>query len=344
MILTSAPGKIILLGEHAVVYDKLGIASALGRRCYIKISNSQREGIFIESKNLNLRKSLDKRGLFGLFEKVNNLKNKRNFFELEKIYQKNRLVPIFLVVGSLAKKCGFKNLKIEIDCQIPKNLGSSSAVFSATALGVSKFFGKELLKEEISALAFEGDVIAHGGIPSGIDNNVVTYGGYLCFKKSEGLKFLNISWKLPLIIVDSGEITQTSKTVALVKKLREKKPKFVNLILEELDKISNEGVEALKINDLKGLGNLMLKYYCQLKKLGISTEKLERIVSFAIENGALGAKPTGGWGGGCCLVLVRGEKEAAILMEKFKRIGFDCFQSELGVEGVKYESNCQSQY
>ena len=335
MIITSAPGKIILFGEHAVVYDKLGISCAIGKRCTVKISPYEKEGVFIQAKDLNLKKFIGKEKLFNFLKLLTTFKNQKKFSQIKKIYEKDKLTPSFFVVGNIFKKYGFKKIKIEIRSEIPKNLGSSSAVFAAISLGVSKILGKNLTKKEISNFAFLGDIIAHGGTPSGIDNNTVTFGGYLKYKKSKGIKPLNIDFKIPLLIVDSGEKAKTEKTVSFIRSQREENPDFVNSVLDSLENISKEALKSLTNKDFENLGKLMFEYYRELKKLNISTARLDKIIDLALKNKALGAKPTGGWGGGCCLVLAKSQREIVNLIKIFKENDFKVFQSKIGVEGVK---------
>ncbi|MBZ9572466.1 mevalonate kinase [Patescibacteria group bacterium] len=335
MIITSAPGKIILFGEHAVVYDKLGIACSVDKRCFVKVFFANENSIFIEAKDFNLSKSLREKELFDFFETINNLKNKDRFDEIKEIFRRDRLAPSFFVIANVLKKYGFRGLKLKIESEIPKNLGSSSAVFSAIALGVSKLLGKDLLKKEVSDFAYQGDLIAHGGTPSGIDNSIVTYGGYLKYKKSKGIELLKVNFKIPLLIVDSGEEVRTGETVSYVRKQKKENPEFINSILDSLDNISEEALKALNLQNFENLGNLMFKYYQELKKLDISTPKLEQIIDIALKNKALGAKPTGSWGGGCCLVLAKNQNRIISLMKKFEGNGFKSFQSKIGVEGVK---------
>jgi mevalonate kinase len=110
---------------------------------------------------------------------------------------------------------------------------------------------------------------------------------------------------------------------------------FVDQILDRLHNISLQSLDALRERNLEFLGELMLEYYLELKKLNISTEKLDKIIEIAVKNKALGAKPTGGWGGGCCIVLARNQKHAEDLIKIYKDNNFNCFQTKIGVEGVK---------
>ncbi len=332
----SAPGKIIILGEHAVVYDKLGIATAIGKRSFVKVKGGEGERVTVFSRNFGLRNSLSFDELSELARRIDELKSARDFAAIKEL-AKDKLLPCFLVVVKVIEKLGFKPMDIEIDSQVPKNLGSSSSVFASIALATSTFLGNPLAKEEISAIAYEGDVVAHGGTPSGIDNSVVTFGGWISYRKSEGVKLLNINFHLPILIVDSGEPARTSETVSQIRELRESKPDFVNAILDSLHEISLAGLEAIKSKNLQKLGEALTRYYNELRKLGISTEKLDEIIKLALQSKALGAKPTGGWGGGCCIVLARDEKQANELKEVYKSVGFKSFLTQLGEEGVREE-------
>jgi len=333
---TSAPGKVILFGEHAVVYDKIGIAASIGKRCFVTVTPNEENKVKLETKKLYLKKSLTENELFRLFDVVDKLKRDKKFDEIKEIQKKEKLSAPFFVIASLMKKYGFKPAKIIDDSEVPKNLGSGSSAFSAIALALSKFLGKNLTRKEISDFAYEGDVVAHGGTPSGIDNSIVTYGGYIQYKKSKGITPMNINFELPLIFVDSGESAKTGETVPYVRSQKEKNQTFVNQILERLEEISIQSLDALKKQNLKLIGELMLEYYLELKKLKISTQKLDKIIEIAIKNKALGAKPTGGWGGGCCIVLAKDKKQADDLIKVYKDNGFNSFQSKIGVEGVKF--------
>jgi mevalonate kinase len=125
--------------------------------------------------------------------------------------------------------------------------------------------------------------------------------------------------------------------VSFVRKKKEQKPLLVETVLESLNNISEKALIALKQKNLKILGELMVNYYRSLKKLDISTRKLDKIIDIAISSGALGAKPTGAWGGGCCLVLGRDQKQILSLVKIFKDKNFKCFQAKIGAEGVKKE-------
>ncbi len=326
-----------MFGEHAVVYNKIGIACAIEKRCKAYISPLSESKVIINAQSINQSGYLKEEELFTLWEKVEKAKRLSQLGEIEKIYRENLLSPSFFIIACLFKEYGFSGLEVNIESSLPKSLGSSSAVFSSIALGVSDFLGEKLSKEQISDIAYQGDLIAHGGTPSGIDNSIVTYGGYLKYKKTEGIEFLDINFKIPLLIVMSGEVAQTGEMVSFIRKKKEEKPLLAETILDSLNTVSEKALIALKKKDLEFLGELMVKYYKLLKKLNISTQKLDKIIDIAMLGGALGAKPTGAWGGGCCLVLGRDQEQILSLAKKFKKNNFECFQVEIGAEGVRKE-------
>lgn len=335
MITTSAPAKSILFGEHLVVYNGLGIATTVDKNCTVKTGYNNEGNVLINSKGLGLEEYLSRDELFGLFEEVEGLKKKKDFDSIREISKKDKLAPSFFVTASLMKRYGFKPAEVSIETDVPKNLGSSSSTFSALALGVSRFLGRDLSKKEISDFAYEGDVIAHGGMPSGIDNSIVTFGGYIQYRKSEGVKPLDIRFEIPLIFVDSGEPAKTAETVHYVRKQREENEKFVDSVFEKLERTSVKALDALENQNLGSIGRLMTDYYFELRKLNISTPKLDEIIEIATKTDALGAKPTGSWSGGCCIVLAKDQRQANDLMEIYKENGFDSFQAKVGVEGVR---------
>lgn len=334
MVMVSSSGKIILLGEHAVVYDKLGISAAAGKYTNISINSSNDDSIFIKSNNLGLKDKKNKDEIFKLTEQIDKLREEGKINEIKDMAKRDKLLPSFLVIGKIMMKYGFRPCSIEIRSEVPKNLGSSASVFNGIAKGLSEFLGLNLDKEKIGCFANEGDKVVHG-TPSGIDAYTIAYGGWNIFKKSEGIKSLDNDLKISLIIVDSGEPARTGEMVASIRKQKEENPSLVDAIMNKLDIISRNGLDSLKSHDLKSIGISMIKYYHELKKLNISIPKLDEIVEIAIKNNLLGAKPTGGWGGGSCIVLAKDEKQVSEIINIYKTNGFNAFAVKLGVECAK---------
>jgi len=349
MIKASAPAKVIVYGEHAVVHDRLGVSAAVGpNRTYVKISQGDRDNVSIESIDLDLRESRNKKSVHELIAELDKLRKEERYESIKTVAKADRLAPSFVVAGK-TMECfrTYEPVKIDIRCKVPKNLGSSSSVFSSIAFGLSRYLDKDPPLEDMGDLANEGDNVAHGKA-SGIDAKTVTRGYWNTYKKSEGIKGLNVDFEGPLVIVESGESARTGETVTYLNELLNRRPNLVNPMLNRLEGITFRGLDALKSQDLEAIGKAMTDYAYELRKVDgmnaeglkkviFSTPKLEQIIDIALNSKALGAKPTGGWGGGCCIVLPKDNYQAEDLVEVFQNRGFNSFQAKLGVEGVKEE-------
>ncbi len=334
-IISKAPGKIILLGEHSVVYDKLGIATAIGKYTSVKVFPNKRNSIKIISRNYSIEKEMSKYEIFNTVEKITNFQEEGKIDKVKKLFKGSGLLPSFVTVGKIMELYDFKGLRVEIDSKVPKNLGSSSSVFNAIAKGVSTFLDLELSKKEIGFFANEGDKVVHG-TPSGIDAYTIANGRWITYRKSEGITPLETEFKAPLLIVESGEPAKTGEMVEYAKKQKQENPSFVEPILEDLEQISQESLKAIRSHDYNSLGKAMVNFYRELKKLKISTKKLDDIVETAIKNNSY-AKPTGGWGGGCCIVLLK-EDQIDNLKKIYEEKGYKVYKTELGVGGTKIGS------
>ena len=319
MIKTISPAKLILFGEHAVVYDKLGISTAISKYTRASLKDNK-EKIEINSDKFG-KEAKTEQEIRNIVEKLDYLIENEKIDEIKELAEADKLLPSFYVIGKLSECYGYEPCSIEIHSEVQKNLGSSASVFNAIAYAYSKFLG---------FFANEGDKIVHGR-PSGIDAYTISYGGWVAYRKTQGLKPLEIDFEFPLLVVDSKEEARTGEMVEYIRKKKEENEKFVDSIFDKLDEISNEALKALRNENLNELGDLMLQYYEELRKLNISTRKLDEIVKIAKENKAF-AKPTGGWGGGCCVVLASNSRE----LEKIYKIkGYEVFSVKLGEQGVR---------
>jgi len=332
MVKVRAPGKVILIGEHSVVYDKLGIAGALEKFVEVEVTAGE--------KGINIIRDLEypsfsktKEEAVELLNKFRELYEEKNFDEIKKLKFKDAII---IVAAETLDRYGYKDVDIAISLKRSlQGVGQSASIFSGIAMGIAKLLGTDLSREETAEIAYIGDVVAHGGTPSGIDTNTVIYGGYVQYKKSDGVKKLDIDFQIPLVVVNSGGPGATAKTVLHVRKQREENPEFVNEILDNLDQIAKWALESLENKDSEKLGQLMYDFYDELRKLDVSTPELDKIVEIARENKFLGAKPTGGWGGGVAIVLARDQNELEKINKVYKDNGFDTLVAGIGAEGIK---------
>ena len=299
VVQASAPAKVILFGEHAVVYGYPAIAVALNLRAKVSASlieqntSSNDSYLYLIAKDYNIERKI---GVSNQeeFQRLTNTEKKviEPFLTLIKVFQQ-KFETLFSV-------------KIEVTSSIPKGagLGSSAAVSVATSTALSELLGIDLSLAEISALAYEAEKVLHG-TPSGIDNTTATYGAGLIYEKGS---FTPIELpEIPLIIGNTGVERQTRKLVGYVRYLHDKYPEIVSPILEQMGKITREAISILKNNDnldLQRLGELMNINHGLLSAVGVSSLELDVLVNEARKHGALGAKLTGAGGGGCMIALI----------------------------------------
>jgi mevalonate kinase len=323
-VVASAPGKVILFGEHFVVYGKPAVVMAIDKRAYALAEPRKDRRIYISSKNLGIS------GIFvgESFEPKKGGREARMKLEpIRKAAQK--------VLNLAERKIG---VSIEVRSAIPiaVGLGSSAAVVTATATAVSKLLSANLSKKDIFRIAYEAERIVHG-TPSGIDPTISTYGGTLLFSQDKGFKPLEVKGDIPLVIGDTGIERSTGEQVAIVRERKKQYPSIVDPIVEAGGKISLQAVKALERGDLQELGKLMNINQALLSAVGVSNEPLERLIYAAQKAGALGAKLTGGGGGGCIIALSQPEKLEQVA-EAIERTGGTAFIARKTSEGARVES------
>ncbi len=290
----SAPGKIILFGEHSVVYKGPAILLAVDRRATVTASKRDDKRVYIDAEDL---------GFSGYFEDGNYTAvtgkawRGRNMTALDVAARK---VMAHLGVGSGV------SLKVRSMIPIAVGLGSSAAVCVATTAAVGELFDGNLTKEKISELSFEGEKVIHGN-PSGADNSVATFGGILRFERGVGLNRLQLNEPLSIIIGNTRKKRSTRNMVESVKLLKDRNPEIVDPIIYTMASLSQTGLDALLRRDVQKLGDLMNLNQGLLSAIGVSTIELDDLIYVARREGALGAKLTGAGGGGCMIALAENE-------------------------------------
>lgn len=276
-IKVSAPGKLMLFGEHAVVYNRPAIVTAVSSRIHVEIEKIK-SGFKIE------------------FPQV---KDVRFVDETIRVFRKYYPFDFGLWI------------KTKNDFSTQYGFGSSSAVTVALLYGLSKIIGKNLTKNEIFKLGYEINLNVQG-VGSGFDIAAATYGKTLYFltggKIIEEIKIGD----LPLIVGYSGI---KADTPLIVKKLKEKikrNQKKYEKIFDEIADIVKMVKNFLLKKDWQKVGELMNKNQQLLKDLGVSTDKLDKMCQAAIENGAFGAKLSGAGGGDCMIALAPKERFEAV--------------------------------
>jgi mevalonate kinase len=323
-VVASAPAKIILFGEHFVVYGEPAIVMAIDRRAHAEAELRQDKRLRFHSTNLNTSCYFEE-GIFKVEQ--GDAKETRLKFEPVKL-------AVEKVLAASGKNVG---MDITISSEIPvgAGLGSSAAVVASVTAAVSALLGSEYSKQEIFRIAFEAEKAVHG-TPSGVDPAIATFGGTLLFQVDTGFKPLEVKTDVPLVIGNTGVERSTKIQVEKVREMMDSFPQIADPLRKAAREIVLRAVTALQENDLETLGRLMNMNHALLYGIGVSDESLEWLINAARKAGALGAKLTGAGGGGCMAALARRERLENV-SEAIMRAGGSPFIARKTDEGVRVE-------
>lgn len=305
----SAPGKVILFGEHFVVYGVKTILCAINKRITVTAEKIEENKIYIKSNIGNLVLEPNK-----IISEIN-----------------SPLKPFYYLANKMSKDQN-TGIKIEIESDIPLGvgLGSSSACCVAGAAAISRLF-KNTSNEEILELAIEAEKTIFENT-SGADCTVCTYGGIMIYDKENGFNKIESEPNFHLVIANSNIEHSTKTVVANVKQFKEKDEKTFSILCDKESQLVDDVLKLLKENDINELGNKINKNQEYLETIGISNEKLRNMIKIG-QNEAFGAKITGAGGGGCIFALTD-ETNLEQTMEKFKSENYDCFSVKIDFQGL----------
>lgn len=278
----SAPGKIILFGEHAVVYGQPAIAVPVTQvSAKAILTPNPNNGIHIQAPEISLNRPLNELPLDDALATAVRL----TFMEL-----------------GVHNPPGFI-LRISSTIPLAAGLGSGAAVSVAIIRGISTFLGHPLPDASVNSLAFEVEKIHHG-TPSGIDNTVVTYERPVFFIKDQTIETFDVKTPFTIVIGDSGVGSPTSKAVSIVRQAWLDEPGTYERLFAACGDIARQARQLIETGDIQQLGALMDNNHTLLVKMGVSSVELEHLIKVARQNGALGAKLSGGGLGGNMIALV----------------------------------------
>lgn len=310
-ISASAPAKIILLGEHAVVYNQPAIAfpvPAVRARAAILANPLGKPGqVEIQSRQVDLQASLD---------------------ELPAGHALQRLFAAFQQEAGIEQ---LPAMKVTITSEIPvaSGMGSGAAVSVALLRALGLFVGLSFTPAQLAGMAYEAEKAYHGN-PSGIDNTVIAYEKPVYYLKGEPITFLSLPVGFNLLIASSGIPSQTIAAVSAVREKMEHQPVEIGGIIRQIGTLVQQAKTWVETGDAIQLGQACYQNHFLLQQLGVSTPELNNLVNTARNAGALGAKLTGGGGGGNILVLVNPGQEPSMTEALYKAGAVNVFAARAG--------------
>ncbi|TQS71068.1 mevalonate kinase [Ornithinibacillus gellani] len=215
-----------------------------------------------------------------------------------------------------------RDLLIQINSSIPpgKGLGSSASVAIAVVKSLFAYADREHLADEVLELANIAETFAHGA-PSGIDTLTITSECPVWFEKEHPTCFIQPNDDFHFIVADSGRVGDTRSAVESVANLFKSAPKKIQQQLDRIGELTYQAKDALEKAGKQVLGKMLDEAQKELEALGVSDAALNRLIYFARQEGALGAKLTGGGNGGCIIALAQNEVHSRQLADKLKKFG-----------------------
>ncbi len=284
-ISASAPGKVILFGEHAVVYGQPAIAvpvQQVAAKAVVSPAIQAASGsVHITAPKVNIDSDLA---------------------EMPEGDPLAAAVRATLRELAIEKPPAFK-LRISSTIPLAAGLGSGAAVSVAIIRAVSTFLGETLPDERVSALALEVEKLHHG-TPSGIDNAVITFTKPVFFTKGQPIQTFRVAKPFTLTIADTGVASPTRVAVGAVRAAWKKNKQHYEDIFAAIGVIVTKARAAIESGDNPALGPLMDQNHSYLQEIDVSSPELDRLVIVARQAGARGAKLSGGGRGGNMIALV----------------------------------------
>ncbi|WP_423745174.1 mevalonate kinase (plasmid) [Haladaptatus sp. SPP-AMP-3] len=327
MTVSSAPGKVYLFGEHAVVYGEPAVPCAIERRASVTVEARDDDRLRVHAKDLSI-----------------------DGFTVEYSSETNATPDVNVSESLVRAGVGYIDAAIEqardatdtpdagfdiaVESNIPlgAGLGSSAAVTVAAIDAATRELGVTLSSDEIADRAYKAELAVQDGEASRADTYCCATGGAV---RVEGDDCRSIEAPdLPIVVGFDGGAGDTGKLVAGVRALRDEYD-FAAETVENIGDIVRQGEQVLADGDLDELGKLMNFNHGLLEALGVSSRSLDNMVWAARDAGALGAKLTGAGGGGCIVALDPTDETKTAL--RFTPGCEDAFRAELDTEGVRVE-------
>jgi mevalonate kinase len=309
--IASAPGKIILFGEHFVVHGTKAILAAIDKRVTVTST-------FTENKTIKVNSQL---GTIEVPISSSHEEVKSEFRPF--VYLANK------IINSEQNASG---LEITIDSDIPigVGLGSSSACCVAAAASISELFN-ELSSEEILKMSIEAEKTIFPDT-SGADCTVCTYGGMIEYPSVEKI---DNTFDLNLLIANSMIPHNTKNSVEKVNKFKENDEERFSQLCDLETKLIDEVITAMKNNDAATFGLKMSENQKYLEEIQISNDTLRDMIS-SLKEISLGTKITGAGDGGCIIALVKDENmdKVTTLLPKDK----EYFSAKIDTKGVVWST------
>jgi mevalonate kinase len=311
----SAPGKVILFGEHAVVSGTPALGSAVDLRVRVTMDDLPGKMV-VEVGDL----SIDGFSVDLLTGLVNS----------------SAALSAVRYISAVLQEFEARDLRVRIESDIPPaaGLGSSAAIVVASLAALNRHISLGLSQDEIAVQSHRIEKTVQQGLGSPMDTALATYGGYILV--SDGVMPISLP-EMEMVVGYTKRPHDTRAEVQKVQSLYKRYPDMVGPIFQAVGSITSRAVPLIREQRLVELGQLMNINHGLLEALGVGTRELCELVYAARgAGGALGAKITGAGGGGCMIALSSPGKQAALITAISQACG-RAFLVRTGCDGVRLE-------
>jgi len=319
-VTASAPGKLMLSVGYAVVHGYPTIVTAVDQRLFATVTKNGVDVFHLDAPDLGL--SSYTKNMTDLGKK--DLPKAVRFIEiLYKNFLKRHPQKEGIIVTTRS------------DFSSTYGFGSSSAVTVAFAKALTKLYGLDLKNQELFDLCYEA-VIEVQGVGSGYDLASAIWGGSLYYiSPAKVVKEINTSG-MELVIAYSGEKADTPTLIRVVNTRLDKNPEKIDTIFKRIASIADNFEKYSKDKNWPKIGDLFNESQDCARELGVSNNRLEKLISVALDAGAYGATSSGAAGGDCILALVSKENKAKVV-NALESINGKIIDVDINADGVKIE-------
>jgi mevalonate kinase len=292
-------GKIVLLGEHAVVYGMPAIAAGISLGAVARATLGHEPSIRVADRRARASDGSE----------------------------------LSAALAATCQALGIGPRQVEVDVTLPlgSGLGGSAAIGVAVSRALLKTLGEAETRERVLQGASAWEQVFHGN-PSGVDAAAAYAGGCIWFTKEGGPEPLFVAVPLRLVVCLAGPPASTKQMVESVQRLGERRPDLLGKSLAGIESLVKNARLCIEAGDVTGLGQLMNYNQMLLSGLFLSTNEIERACAVAREAGALGAKLTGAGGGGAVIALCDGPPTP--VETALREAGFTAFSTEIAASSV----------
>jgi mevalonate kinase len=310
-------GKVILLGEHAVVYGVPALAIGIDRGAHATSMTTAdaKSRLDVAAWNVSVAEDDVSTDLGRAFAAI---------------LSAARALPV-------SRSAAIREASVVVAAHAELPPGGGLGCSAALGVAVARALVPESSAHEAAELAMAWERVFHGN-PSGIDAAVASHGGSILFEKGSPMQSVPLKVGLTVCLGSTGVASSTKTMVDGVARLRERKPELVEKSFSGIASLVRNARLALEAGDVVGLGKLMDLNQMLLSGLYLSTEEIERLCGSARDAGALGAKLTGAGGGGCVVALAADAAAAEGILAAWKTAGFDGFAANVHATGEEAAS------